>query len=222
MIVKTARFLLYAVIILLFLPFLLVPLAGFVNFPSTLMLKHWIKGESVERQWVPLSDIAPALQHSVLASEDARFCTHQGIDWEALQQQVETALEGEPSRGASTITMQLVKNLFLWHGRSYVRKMIEIPLALWADLILTKPRILTLYLNTAEWGPGVFGVEAASRHYFNRSARQLTPLQAARLATTLPNPHQRHASRPGPYQRSLTAINMKRSRAMPAYLDCLP
>jgi monofunctional glycosyltransferase len=154
--------------------------------PSTLMLARYATGNSVDRQWTPLERISPHLVNAVVGAEDQRFCQHWGVDFDALRDVLED--EEGPSRGASTLTMQTVKNVYLWHGPSYVRKAIEIPLALVVDTLWGKRRVMEVYLNVAEWGPGVFGAEAAARSYFKVGAEQLTPAQAARLAAALPNP----------------------------------
>jgi monofunctional biosynthetic peptidoglycan transglycosylase len=168
----------------------------FVPPVSTLMLARWATLRPVERVTVPLEGIAPSLAMAVIASEDARFCAHHGIDWGALRDVIEDAEDDGPSRGASTIPMQTAKNLFLWHGRSYVRKALELPIALYIDLIWSKRRMMEVYLNVAEWGDGVFGAEAAARRHFGKNARSLTRGEAALLATALPNPRLRNPSRP--------------------------
>ncbi len=170
---------------------------------STLMLARWATFRPVERVSVPLEAIAPSLAAAVIASEDARFCAHRGIDWGALKEVIEDTDDEGPSRGASTISMQTAKNLFLWPGRSYVRKVLELPIAFYIDRIWGKHRMMEVYLNIAEWGEGVFGAEAAARHHFGKSARQLTRGEAALLAAALPNPRQRDASRPGATHRTL-------------------
>jgi len=154
-------------------------------------------------------------------SEDGKFCSHSGIDWSALNQVIDDAIEGERTRGASTITMQLVKNLFLWPDRSFIRKGLEIPFALMAELILSKRRIMEIYLNIVELDTGVFGVGAASRHYFDRSAEKLGPRFSARLAVTLPNPKARNPANPSRRLRALAATIVKRARASGAYIKCL-
>ena len=164
--------------------------------PSTLMLGRWIRGEPVVRAYVPLADIAPSLRLSVIASEDGLFCRHHGVDWGALREVIEDADEDGPSRGASTIAMQTAKNLFLWPSRSAIRKAIEIPLALLIDFVWTKRRVLEVYLNIAEWGDGLFGAEAAAQRYFQKSAKRLTPQEAALLAAALPNPRRRDPAHP--------------------------
>jgi monofunctional biosynthetic peptidoglycan transglycosylase len=148
--------------------------------------------------------IAPVVAKTVIASEDAKFCRHRGIDWGELRAAIDEADELGDARGASTVTQQTVKNLFLWGSRNFVRKALEFPLAMWTDLVLPKRRIMEIYLNIAEWGPdGQFGVEAGARRAFGKSARDLTPAEAALLVAVLPNPHRRNAQRPGPGVRQI-------------------
>ncbi|MHB2169408.1 monofunctional biosynthetic peptidoglycan transglycosylase [Alsobacter sp. R-9] len=199
----------------------LTALWAFVPPVSTLMVGRTVTLQPVDRRWVPFEAISPRLVASVLMSEDARYCQHGGVDWDALREVIEDAEDGSPSRGASTITMQVAKNLFLWPSRSYVRKGLEIPLALWLDLALSKRRVLEIYLNIAEWGPGIFGVEAASRAAFGKPAASLTPREAALLATALPNPVRRSASRPTRGHARLAAIVMVRANDAAPWLKCL-
>jgi monofunctional glycosyltransferase len=154
--------------------------------PSTLMLLRQALMRPVDRQWMPLDRISPHLINAVIGAEDQRFCQHWGVDFDALRDVL--ADDEGPSRGASTLTMQTVKNVYLWHGPSYIRKAIEIPLALVVDALWGKRRVMEVYLNVAEWGPGIFGAEAAAKRYFRVSASELSPAQAARLAAALPNP----------------------------------
>ena len=154
-------------------------------------------------------------------SEDGKFCSHSGVDWDAINLVIDDALDGEPVRGASTISMQSVKNLYLWSSRSYVRKALEVPLALLVDTVWGKKRLLEIYLNIAEWGPGVFGIEAASRHHFGRSASRLNRRQAALLAVTLPNPIARNPRKPSRGLRRLAKVIERRARASGAYIGCL-
>ncbi len=150
----------------------------------------------------------------MVGSEDAKFCSHHGIDWDSLQNAIEDAQEGEVSGGGSTITQQVAKNLFLWPGRSLVRKALEFPLALWIDLALSKQRILEIYLNIAEMGPsGQFGAEAGAQFAFGRSAAALTSREAALLAAILPNPVTRSARAPGPGVRRLASTYQARAQA---------
>lgn len=165
-----------------------------VDPPSTLMLGRWLTLQGVDRSAVDLSAISPELIQAVMASEDQRFCQHNGVDWGALREVVDD--EEGPSRGASTISMQTVKNVFLWPGRSFVRKALEIPLAVVADALWGKRRMMNVYLNVAEWGEGVYGAEAAARRWFGKSARSLTRNEAVMLAVALPNPIARNPARP--------------------------
>ena len=155
---------------------------------STLMLKDLVTLKGYDRQWVAIEDIAPALIYSVMMSEDGQFCAHSGVDWAAVNQVVDDAIEGEPSRGASTIAMQSVKNLFLWSSRSVIRKVIELPYALAADFIWSKRRLMELYLNIAEWGPGIYGIEAAAQRCDGRIVRGGQPreMRVLVLAGTTP------------------------------------
>ncbi len=144
----------------------------------------------------PSEEISPNLRGAVIASEDSLFCRHHGVDWGALREVLDEADEDGPSRGASTITMQTAKNVFLWPGRSAIRKGLEIPVALFIDFLWGKHRVLEVYFNIAEWGDGIFGAEAAAQHYFHKSARQLSLQEAALLASALPNPHLRDPAHP--------------------------
>jgi monofunctional biosynthetic peptidoglycan transglycosylase len=206
--------------IILLLPYLVVPFYRFVNPVSTLMLWRWATGARVTRVVVPLARIAPVLPATVIASEDGRFCSHMGVDFEEIRDALEDADDLSEVRGGSTITQQLAKNLFLWGGRSYVRKALEFPLALWIDLTLPKRRIMEIYLNIAEWGPnGQFGAEAAARYAFGKPARELSAREAALLAAILPNPHRRSARTPGPAVRRLAGVYETRGRSADA--SCL-
>jgi monofunctional glycosyltransferase len=189
---------------------------------STLMLSRTIEGKSYERVGVRLADVAPVAVASVIASEDASFCANDGVDWSALHDVLRGAGREGPRRGASTITMQTAKNLFLWPGRSVVRKGIEIGMALVLGKAWSKAHTIEIYLNIAEWGDGIFGIEAASRRYFHRSASQLGAREAALLATALPNPVKRDPARPSLFQRRLAAGAMARAEDNPDLLSCLP
>ncbi len=160
--------------------------------PSTIMLARWLTLKPVARETVPLDAISPQLRLMVIASEDGQFCRHAGVDWRELRRVIESG----GARGASTISMQTAKNVYLWPQRSYIRKALEIPLAIGLDFLWSKPRMLEIYLNIAEWDEGVFGAEAAAQHYFNRAAADLTRQQAALLATALPAPQSRNPAAP--------------------------
>lgn len=186
---------------------------------STLMLMQRLVGKPVTREPVSLSGVSPRLIAAVLMSEDAQFCHHDGVDWDALSE-VMSDPDG-PQRGASTITMQTAKNLFLWPGRSYVRKALEIPTALLLDALWSKKTILTAYLNVAEWGDGIFGAEAASRFYYRKPAAQLSAREAALLAAALPNPHLRNPQRPNRVTREHAATVLSRMQGADPWLQCL-
>lgn len=208
---------------LLVLPYALVLLYAlpFIHPVSTLMLADLARFQGYDRRWVGFDDIAPVLVQSVMMSEDGQFCFHDGVDWVQMRGVVEDALDGETTRGASTIPMQTAKNLFLWNGRSFLRKALELPLALWADLVWSKRRMMETYLNVAEWGPGIYGVEAAARHYFGVPAAELSRRQAALLAVALPNPFTRVASKPGRGMQRLASLVERRARASGEYIRCL-
>jgi monofunctional biosynthetic peptidoglycan transglycosylase len=211
---RIVRRLILIVLLLLLVPYVLTPLYSNGHPVSALMAWRRLTGSPVQRQWIDLKAMAPALPRSVVGAEDAKFCSHKGIDWDSLQSAIEDAQDGEVSGGGSTITQQVAKNLFLWPGRSVVRKGLEIPLALWIDLVLTKPRILEIYLNIAEMGPsGQFGAESGANFAFGRSAANLSPRDAALLAAILPNPVTRSARTPGPGVRRLASTYMARAQA---------
>ena len=193
----------------------------FVHPVSTLMVKESLVGHGSQREWIDIEDMAPVLYQSVLSSEDGRFCSHSGVDWNALNRVIEDAIDGEKTRGASTITMQLVKNLFLWPNRSFIRKGLEIPYAMMAELILSKKRIMEIYLNIAEWDKGVFGVELAAQKYFKRSAKKLGPRYSSLLAVTLPNPKKRNAAKPTRSMDRVAKIVQRRAKTSGAYVRCL-
>lgn len=168
------------------------------------MLKDWLTGQRVERTWVPLSQMPDALVAAVLASEDSAFCDHFGVDVEQTQKSVKRAFKRDkPVKATSTITQQTAKNLYLWHGRSWLRKGLELPLSLWLELLWSKERILEVYLNIVELGDGIYGVDAAARHYFGVPTRGLSSWQSALIATALPDPIHRNASRPSGYHAQL-------------------
>lgn len=180
----------------------LVILFRFVNPPtSAFMIGHLLSGSGYElrHEWVSLDDISPWMPLAVVASEDQRFPHHLGVDFSAIRKALAEYQAGQGLRGASTITQQTAKNLFLWNGRSFVRKALEAGLALGIDGLWPKRRIIEVYLNIAEFGHGVYGVEAASRFFFGIPASQLSQGQAARLAAVLPNPKVLNAASPSAY-----------------------
>jgi len=163
---------------------------------SMLMLTKRLGGETLQHEWAALPQISTNLRRAVITSEDSKFCRHWGFDLDEIRTAM--ARTDGYGRGASTITQQLAKNLFLWPGKSYIRKALEVPLTLAMEAMWSKKRILEIYLNIAEWGPGVFGAEAAAQYYYNKPASKLTERESALLAVSLPNPIARDASDPNP------------------------
>ncbi len=194
-----------------------------VNPPrSMLMWTRMITGQPVAQHWLPLRQISPHLVHAVVLAEDNQFCRHRGLDLKELRTAIKRLQQVgvDAARGGSTITMQVVKNMFLWSHKSYLRKAIELPMALAMEQIWTKRRILEVYLNVAEWGPGIFGAGAAARHHFRTTARHLSPLQAALLAASLPNPKVRIAGRPSAQLRRVARVIKRRARQFRSRAHC--
>jgi monofunctional biosynthetic peptidoglycan transglycosylase len=194
----------YALLILLF-SFLPPP----INFYQ--LGESWRLG-GIEKDWVGWDEIAPVMARSVVAAEDANFCNHWGFDMAAIR----AAIDEGGNRGASTISQQVVKNTFLWHGRSYLRKAMEAVLTPVVELVWSKQRLLEVYLNVAEFDEGVFGVQAAAQHHFGVDARDLTEVQAARLAAVLPDPKGRSASDPSSFVRKRTRAIMSGAETIAA------
>ena len=199
---RVRRWALRGVLGVVVLVFVAIGLFAVMPPPTTpYIVSEGVRLGEVRRTWVPLEEVAPVMARSAVAAEDANFCLHWGLDLEAIQEALE---EGE-GRGASTISQQTVKNVYLWHGRSWTRKALEAVLTPIVEALWSKRRILEIYLNVAEFDEGVFGVEAAAWHYFGVSAAELSPVQAARLAAILPNPKGRSASRPSDFVRQRAA-----------------
>ena len=181
-------------------PVMVTTIYRFVPPPVTwLMIQRVFEGKGFDRRWRSLDDISPRLVRAVIAAEDAKFCDHNGFDFDAMEKAFESNAKGRKLRGGSTISQQTAKNVFLWPGRSYVRKGLEAYFTVLIEVIWGKPRIMEVYLNSVEWGPGVYGAEAAARKNFGVGAGQLTAAQAARLAAILPSPLKWKAAQPGPY-----------------------
>jgi monofunctional glycosyltransferase len=198
---------------------LLIALYRFVPVPLTpLMVLRWIEGEGLEKQWVDYDQLSPNLRRAVIAAEDARFCQHYGFDFDAIGDAWDGYEAGGRLRGASTITQQTAKNLVLWPGGDWLRKIVEIYPTVLLELLWPKQRILQTYLNIVEWGHGIYGAEAAARFYFDRSARTLTASEAALMAAVLPNPRRWSPARPTGYIRSRAATILARMSAAPR--DC--
>jgi len=201
-------------------PLVMTLVYGVVPVPfSNLMLLRLFKGNGMTKDWVSMDMMSPDLPRAVIASEDQRFCTHHGVDWVEFQD----AMDGDegPTRGASTISMQVAKNLFLWDGRSFIRKGLEMPLAYYMDGVLTKRRMLEIYLNIVEWAPGVYGAEAAAQHHFGKPASKLSRREAALLAAVLPNPIKRDAGKPSLKVKMVASRIQLRMAGIDAYLACL-
>jgi monofunctional biosynthetic peptidoglycan transglycosylase len=174
---------------------------------SVPMIERYVTGRPVVREWRDIDDVSDRLKAAVILSEDGQFCRHWGVDFGALRDEVEDFVAGEDARGASTITMQVARNLFLWNGQSVVRKALEIPLALWIDLVMPKRRIMEIYLNIAEWGPeGQFGVAAGAKFAFGVEPQNLDYRTATLLVTALPNPLLRRPGRPSATMLRIAAI----------------
>lgn len=194
----------------------------FVDPPlTTFMAGHAMAGGKVRHRWIDIRHISRHLPAALIMSEDAKFCSHWGVDWSAVEVALDEANSGRRQRGASTIPMQTAKNLFLWPGRSYVRKALEVPMAYAMTALWPKRRMLEIYLNIVEWGPGIFGAEAAARHHFKKSAAKLSRAESALLAAALPNPRIRRAGRPGPKTRRLAAVIRKRLLAAAPWVKCI-
>jgi monofunctional glycosyltransferase len=209
---RLVRSVIILAIAVLLIPYALAPFYRFIDPVSMPMLWRRATGKRVQRIVVPLNRIAPALRLAVIVAEDGSFCRNRGVDLGAIREAMQQADELGETRGASTITQQTAKNLFLWEGRSFLRKGLEFPLAIWLNLVLPKRRVLEIYLNIAAWGPnGEFGAEAGARWAFGKSARDLSPSEAAELAAILPNPVQRSARTPGVLVRRLAGLYERRS-----------
>jgi len=214
-ILRALKTLALIVLVALLIPYVVTPFYRTGHPVSTLMVWRRLTGAPVSRQWIDLHAMAPSLPRAVVGAEDAHFCKHHGVDFGALREAINDAQDGEGIRGASTITQQVAKNLFLWQGASFIRKALEFPLALWIDLVLPKQRILEIYLNIAELGPsGQFGAETGAAFAFGHSAANLSTREAALLASILPNPHIRSARAPGPGLRRLAGTYMARAQAV--------
>lgn len=200
-------------VVLLLVPVALVAVFRVVDPPVTPLMLWHAPGDGIEKSWIDLADVSPALVRAVVAAEDTRFFVHHGVDWEAVARAREyNARHGdEPRRGGSTITMQCARNVFLWQGKSYVRKGLEVAVAYLLELVWGKRRILEVYLNVVEWGPGLYGADAAARRYFDVSAAELGPRQAALMAATLPSPRRWNPARPTSFVASRAATIERRA-----------
>jgi monofunctional biosynthetic peptidoglycan transglycosylase len=216
------RILLGGLLVLLLGPPALLLVYRFLPVPITpLMVIRLAEGEGLRQRWVSLEEIAPVLPQAVIAAEDNRFCEHVGFDWQELQGQIDALRAGEPARGASTITMQTAKNLFLWPGRNLLRKGLEAWLTPQIELLWPKRRIVEVYLNVAELGPGIYGAEAAAQAHFGKPASALSRQEAALLAAILPNPRMWSPSRPTAYLQGRARTIRTRIEQLGPMLECV-
>ncbi len=213
----------YVTLAALLLPVFAVLTYRFVPPPITpLMVMRWAGGAPIRQRWVPLARISPALIRAVVASEDEKFCFHHGFDWDAMGEAWKEWRAGRTPRGASTITMQTAKNLFLWPGRSFLRKGIEAYFTVLLELFWSKQRIIETYLNVIEWGNGIYGAEMAARLHFGKPASALTPREAALFAAVLPNPRRWSPDHPDAYidERAATIRARMPAVAVPSASGC--
>ncbi len=217
---RSFRLLLAAMAWTVVISVLWVLLLGVVDPPVTwIMVEQAREQGGIKRTSVPLGSIARSLPLAVIASEDQRFMLHRGFSWDAIERARESNRKGKRVRGASTISQQTAKNVFLWPGRNMFRKGLEAWFTLLMETFWSKERILEVYLNIAELGKGVFGAEAAAQHCFNRTAAKLTAQQSALLATTLPSPRRYNCRKPGPYQQGRQQWTLRQMRNIGDVLD---
>ena len=207
---------------LLMVPPALLLVYRFLPVPLTpLMVIRLLEGEGLRKRWVSLDEVAPVLPQAVVAAEDNWFCEHAGFDWEELGGQIDALLAGARARGASTITMQTAKNLFLWPSRDFVRKALEAWLTPQIELLWPKRRIMEVYLNVVELGPGIYGAEAAARTYFGKPASALGAQEAALLVSILPSPRDWSPVRPSDYLQGRARTIRTRINQLGPMLDCV-
>jgi monofunctional biosynthetic peptidoglycan transglycosylase len=220
---RALRIALRALLIGMALPVLLIIVYRFVPPPvSALMMIRSIEGAPLHRDWVPLDRMSPSMVRAVVASEDEKFCVHHGFDWDAIGTNFRDWRAGRTPKGASTISMQTAKNLFLWPDRSVLRKAIEAYLTVWIELFWDKHRIIETYLNIVEWGDGIYGADTAARHYFGKPASALSPREAALLAAVLPDPLHWSPVRPSAYvaMRAVSIREHMPEMAVPGTAGC--
>lgn len=216
------RVVIVLVVVFVILPLGLTLIYRVVPPPITpLMVIRLFEGQGLEKDWVAWEEIAPSLRQAVVASEDNLFCTHSGFDWQSLETAAKAYAAGERAGGGSTISMQTAKNLYLWPSRSIIRKGLEVPLTAILEILWPKQRILEVYLNIAEWGPGIYGIEAASRYYFERPAKDLTAAQAAQLVAVLPNPREWRPTPASDFIARRSSTIRTRVRQLGPMLDCV-
>jgi monofunctional biosynthetic peptidoglycan transglycosylase len=200
-------------ILVVIVPFVWVVLYALIPVPGTLLMAgRVLEGDGARYSWTSIESISPNLVRAVIASEDQSFCDHAGFAWDEIEAAMKRAEKtGKPARGASTISQQTAKNAFLWPGRSYIRKGVEAYFTVLIESFWSKRRIMEVYLNIAEWGPGIFGAEEASQHWFKKPAKDLSVREAASLAAILPNPRKYRAAQSGPYIAGRTSVITRRA-----------
>jgi monofunctional biosynthetic peptidoglycan transglycosylase len=219
---RIGRLLLWLLAFVLLIPPALVMAYRFVPpLVTPLMVIRLIQGQGLRKDWVPLGKISPALPQAVVAAEDNLFCEHSGFDWRSLRGEIDAWLAGERARGASTITMQTAKNLFFWPDRSLLRKALEAWITPQIELLWPKRRIVEVYLNIVEFGPGVYGAEAAAREYFGKPASDLDAQEAALLAAVLPKPLEWSPARPTDFLSRRARTIQRRIRQLGPMLACV-
>ncbi|MEM7442707.1 MAG: monofunctional biosynthetic peptidoglycan transglycosylase [Pseudomonadota bacterium] len=216
------RFVTLVIVLFVVVPVVLTAAYRVVPVPATpLMVIRLFEGEGWQRDWVPLHDVAETVGVAVIAGEDNLFCENRGFDWGEVADAWTTWRAGGRLRGASTISMQVARNLFLWPGGGFIRKAVEVYETSIVELILPKSRIMEIYLNIAEWGPGIYGVGAAARHYFGLEAADLTSRQASLLVAILPAPRSRSAARPTNYVQGYANTIHRRMGQLGPLTDCI-
>ncbi len=221
-ILKWVRRTAIGIVVLGAIPLVMVPLYWVVSPVSVPMLVRILSGKPLTRTWVDIDQVSDRLKVSVMLSEDGQFCSHWGVDLGALRAEIDAVLAGRPARGASTLTMQVARNLFLWNGRSFVRKGLEIPLAFYLDLVLSKRRIMEIYLNIAEWGPnGQFGIEAGTQAAFGVDGDALSWQRASLMAVSLPNPIVRKPGNPSASLIGVAHTIEQRAKRFSDRAECL-
>ncbi len=219
---RALRFIGTVIAVLVSIPLVLTPVYLVVDPMSVPMLERYLTGRPVVRTWRDIDEISDRLKASTILSEDGQFCRHWGVDIGALRAEIDNFVAGEPARGASTLTMQVARNLFLWNDPDPIRKALEVPLAIYVDLILPKKRIMEIYLNIAEWGPeGEFGAAAGSERAFGREPQNLDWRTASLLAVTLPNPLVRNPAQPNAGLLRVAGIVEERARTYGARAACV-
>ncbi len=219
-VVKTLFLIIFA---MLLLPYFMVLVYSFIPPISMPVIGSALSFQETHWRWRSIDDISPSLPRAIISAEDGRFCEHKGVDWEALEKSYKRyEKRGKLKHGASTINMQIAKNLFYWPLPTMLRKPLEIPMALWIDMIWSKQRVIEVYMNIAQFGKGVYGAEAAAEYYFDKTADELNSGESARLASILPSPMKRNAARPSRYVKKYSgSIRARAAKTGGKYIACI-